>query len=438
MTARAEGGRRSWSARRHVLSGMLALVVLVGGFGTWAAFSSISGAVIATGQVEVEQNRQVVQHPDGGVVADIPVAEGAVVEAGQVLLRLDGALLHSERVIVENQLHEAMARRARLAAERDDRDSVSFPAELVGLRDTRPEVGALIESQRQLFEARRETLAGYIEQLNGRTAQIRNQIDGIEAQLQALETQLELIDSEVAAQQQLFDQGLTQAARLLALRREAAQLAGMRGSLVAERAQAEERIAEIGGQMLSLHTQRREQAHEALREIGASELELTERRRALLERIARLEIRAPVSGVVTALQVTTPRAVLRAADPVLHIVPQDRPLVLATRVNPNDIDQVHVGQEAMVMFGSFGVRDIVGLQAQVTLVSADAFSDERTQQSYYRVELVLAPDALQELGGRPILPGMPVEAFFRTEDRSPLRYLTAPLADYFSRAFREG
>jgi HlyD family secretion protein len=431
-------GSGGWSARRPLLLGMLALVALVGGFGTWAVMTDIAGAVIASGQIEVEQNRQVVQHPDGGVVEEILVAEGDTVAAGAPLLRLDGTHLRSELAIVESQFFETLARRGRLQAERDGAEIPVFPPELIDVAGSNGEIAALMHGQQRLFEARRETLEQLGAQLDRRSAQIESQIEGIAAQSLAMEQQVGYIQEELTAQQSLLAQGLAQAARVLALQREEARLRGAMGELAADRARAEGTITEITLERLRLESQRREDAQAELRDLGVRELELAERRRALRERLARLEIRAPVSGVVYGLQVTTPRSVLRPADPVLFLVPQDRPLVIAARVNPNDIDQVEVGQQARLMFTSFSMRTTPELLGRVALVSADAFTDQATHISYYRAEIVLEPGEIDKLEGRHLIPGMPVEAYLSTEARSPMAFLVKPLTDYFQRAFREG
>lgn len=428
---------RAWSARGPLALGWLTLVLLVAGFGGWSVGTRLAGAIVAPGQVEVEQNRQVVQHPDGGVVAEILVTEGAAVAAGDVLIRLDGALLRSELTIVENQLYEALARRGRLEAERDGRDRIAFPAELEQAAARDPAVRDLMDGQTRLFAARAETIDRQLSQLDKRKAQIAAQIEGIAAQRGALATQLGLIARELASQQDLFDKGLAQAARVLALQREEARLQGQIGELIAARAQAEGRITEFEIEALRLAAARREEAGTQLRDIGTQELELAERRRALSEQIARLDIRAPVSGLVLELAVTTPRSVIRPAEPVLYVIPQDRPLVIAARVPPIHIDQVRAGQPVRLMFPAFSARTTPELNGRVTLVSADALTDERSGATYYRAEIALDAGEIDRLGGKALLPGMPVETFIRTDDRTPLAYLIKPFTDYFNRAFRE-
>jgi HlyD family secretion protein len=417
--------------------GALTLVALVGGFGAWSVTTTLDGAVIASGQIEVAQNRQVVQHPDGGVVAEIRVAEGARVQAGEVLLRLDGTLLESERAIVESQLYEVMARRGRLEAERDESPEIRFAPDLLAAAATAPETAELVEGQRRLFEARAETRAQELEQLTQRAAQTRRQIEGIDAQSAALTTQLGLIREELAAVRSLLEKGLAEASRLLALQREEARLLGQVGELAATRAASEVQITEIAIQKLRLVAASREEASTQLRDIGYRELELAERRRALTERLARLEITAPVAGLVLGLAVTTPRAVLRPAEEVLYVIPQDRPLVIATRVAPVNVDEVEPGQAATLVFPAYSARTTPELKGRVTLVSADALVDERTGVPYYRVELTPDAGEIARLEGRALIPGMPVEAFIRTTPRTPLAYLVQPFADYFARAFRE-
>lgn len=428
--------KKRWSTRSHMVTGLFALLVLVGGFGTWSVMAQITGAVIASGQIEVDRNRQVIQHPDGGVVAEIIAEEGMLVAEGDLLIKLDPDVLRSELSIVEGQLFEIMARRGRLEAERDNTDDITFPATLMAEAGNGAQ--SLIDGQTRLFEARKDSRRRAQEQLTQRRAQILSQITGIDAQQAALITQVDLLEEELADQQTLLDRGLAQASRVLALRREAANLQGRIGELTAAAAQAAEQITEIEIEMLSLETNRREEAITRLRDIQYNELELSERRRTLTTQLDRLDIRAPVSGIVYGLQVFAPRSVIRAAEPVMFLIPQDRPLVIAAQVQLTDVDQIHLGQEATLRFSAFDQRRTPELMGTVTLVSADAFQDEASRQSFYRVELRLDEGEIEKLPvDMTLIPGMPVEAFVRTADRSPMDYLIKPLADYFAKAFRE-
>lgn len=427
-----------FNVRGLLIFGALMLALLLGGFGAWAALSQIAGAVIASGQVEVEQNRQAIQHPDGGVVSELLVSEGDMVEAGQVLIRLDPELLRLKYVVAQDQLHEIMARRGRLEAERDGSAAPEFPEALIRAAHDIPEVAELIEGQTRLFRARAESATRETEQLRNQAGQIRVQIEGIEAQQVALNDQLTLIEKELIDLQGLLDRGLAQASRVLALQRQKAQLSGQTGALTAQRAQAQARIAEIDIAILSVGSRLREQAITELRDLQVRERELIEEVQSMQEQLGRMDIRAPVAGVVYGLAVFGPAAVVRPADPLMFLVPRDRPAIVAARVSPINIDELHVGQEVLLRLTSLSQRETPEIFGEVTKISADAFVDEVSRQSYYRAEIILKPGEVLKLPeGSALIPGMPVEAFIRTENRSPLGYLMKPLADYFARAFRE-
>jgi HlyD family secretion protein len=421
-----------------MIIGLAALILLLGGFGAWAGLVNISGAIIASGRIEVEQNRQVVQHPDGGVVSDILVSEGMTVHADQVLIRLDPTALQSELSIIEGQLFEVLARRGRHEAERDGKVEARFDPLLVAAAVLNPDVAQMMQGQTQLLEARITSLARQVAQLGQRRQQIKEQIKGIAAQRAALMQQLGFIETELADQQSLLDRGLAQTSRVLALHREQARLDGQIGALAAEAATAEIRITEAEIEQLRLSDTRREEAMTHLRDLHARALELTAQRRAVLQRLDRRDIRAPVSGIIYGLQVFAQRAVLRPAESVLYIVPQDRPLVIMAQVDPMHIDQVYPGQDVTLRFPALDQRRTPELEGRVVQISADAFSDSATGAGFFRTEIVLAEGEVSHLPhGTTLLPGMPVQALMRTGDRTMLDYLVKPVMDYFSTALRE-
>ena len=428
---------RKWPVSGPVWMGVLGILLLIGGFGIWAATSQIAGAVVASGQIEVEHHRQIVQHPDGGVVAEILTSDGQQVEAGQVLIRLDGALLKTELAIVEGQYFELLARRGRLEAERADAHEITFPEPLTQAATVHPALRDVMAGQQSLFLARSETLSKSLDQLSRQSEQIDAEMTGIDAQTVALGQQRALLEKELTDQRSLLAKGLAQAPRVLSLEREAARLDGQLGETTASHARAGTRKSEIDIARLRLTAQRREDAETELREMGHRELELAERRRALSDQISRLDIRAPVSGLVHQMQVTTPRSVIRPADAILYIVPQDRPLVIAARISPINIDEVSAGQLVRLRFAAFSARSTPEIEGHVTRISADALMDEATRATYYRAEIAIAPGETERLGGLALIPGMPVEVFIQTGERSPLTYLFKPLTDYFTRAFRE-
>lgn len=426
-----------WSARKQLSLGLFALALLVLGFGVWSVTAQITGAVVASGKIEVERNRQVVQHQDGGTVQEVLVKEGDLVAKGDLILRLDPTTLKSELAIVESQLFELIARRGRLEAEQDQADHIVFDGLIAGT--DRADIQELMDGQLKLFQARNEAEAQRIDQLKTRKDQIVQQVEGITAQETALSAQLGFVEEELTNQESLLSRGLAQSASVLALKREQSNLSGRAGELAASRAEAAERSTEIELEILGISITRREEAITQMRDVAYRELELRERRRTLTEQLERLDMRAPVSGIVYGLQVFGERAVIRPADPVAYIVPQNRPLIIASQVPVIHVDQVHPGQEVLLRFSAFDQRRTPELYGQVTQVSADAFDDEATGMSYYRAEIVLSEDQQDLLPEDMVLvPGMPVEAFMRTVQRTPMAYLTKPLADYFAKAFREG
>jgi HlyD family type I secretion membrane fusion protein len=432
-----DAGANRWTATLPLVVGFVAIALMLGGLGAWSVGTQIAGAVVAPGVVEVQSERQVIQHPDGGVVGEILARDGDSVAAGQVLLRLDGTFLTSELAIVESQLAELFARSARLMAERDGAEAPDF-GDRPGFEtvDTQA-LDDLIAGQRALFDARSTSIAQERRQIAEQQAQIDRQIEGLEAQLSALNRQRSLISNEVADVQSLFDRGLVQGPRLSELQREDARLEGEIGNLRAMVAEAETRISALEIESLRLVDSRREEAITRLRDLGFSRIELQERRLSLLEQIARLDVRAPVRGVVFASRVVAEQSVVQPAEPMMFIVPGDQPLHVSARIDPIDIDQVFPGQEVSLMFTTFNRRTTPEIPGLVLRVSADAETDEVTGATYYQA--VVTPDdtALAALPGVTLLPGMPVETFLKTEERTPLSYLTQPLMAYVQRAFRE-
>lgn len=429
--------RNPWSTTRFVFLGMLALLGLVGGMATWSITTRIAGAIVTSGRVEVESNRQIVQHPQGGVVGEILVADGDHVEAGAPLLRFDSVLTGSELTTIEGQLFELLGQKSRLLAERDGAESISFDPELAEAAQTRPKVAEFMQGQSALFMARRASLNEGLSQWDERARQVDNQIDGSKAELASIEAQAALLAGELDDQQALLDSGLTQASRVSALKREAANFDGRIGALNADIAQARGRLAEIEIERLKLETSLREEAIGALRDLQSREIELRQKRLSLLEVMDRLTVRAPRAGVVYGLAVHTPRAVVQPAEPIMYIIPQDEPLVIRTQIPTQHIDQIHPGQPATLRFSSFDQRTTPEIFATVANVSPDVFVDDRSGASFYTAELRPNDGELQKLAGLEILPGMPVEAFIKTEDRSPISYLIKPFTNYFNRAFRE-
>jgi HlyD family type I secretion membrane fusion protein len=429
--------KNKWSTRTPVLVGFFAILILVGGFGGWSVITTIEGAIVASGTVQVESFRQVVQHQDGGTVAELVIREGDAVEAGSVLMRFDDSAPRSERAIIQSQLDEFLARSTRLKAERDTLTEMSFPAELTDRSSGDAELLDLMDGQLRLFEARRATLNEQFAQLKEQVAQFTNQISGLDVQLQSVQTQIELVRDELISQEALLKKGLTQMSQVTSLKREHSQLEGRVGELEAASAQASGQIAETMIERLRLENLRREEAITTLRDISSQVAEMRQRLLAVDEVLSRLELRAPTSGIVYGLQIHTIRAVVRPAEPVLYIVPDAGRLVVQVRIPTVHIDQVYKGQVATLNLSAFDQRTTPVITGIVTKVSPDAFTDEATGETYYQAEATPDPGALRELDHVKLVPGMPVEAFLQTAPRTPISYLLKPLTDYFTRAFRE-
>lgn len=428
---------RSWGVALPTSIGVFAIVLMIGSLGAWSVRTEIAGAVVAPGIVEVQNKRQVIQHPDGGVVGEILARDGDVVSAGDILVRFEDTFLLNELSVVEGQLLEIFARMARLKAERDGAVTPDFgnPPDLATV--SQELFREQVEGQARLFEARRISLDQNARQLKEQQVQIEQQIEGIEAQRIAFSRQLELIEDELEDVDALFSKGLVQSARLLQLKRTQASLIGEIGSFKARIAEARTRISALEIQRLNLFDKRREEAIATLRDLRVNEIELIEKRFGLLEHLSRLDVRAPVSGTVFGSNVLAVQSVVRAADPMMYVVPGDQPLQVSARISPTDIEQVFAGQDVALMFTTFNRRTTPEVSGKVLRVSADVASDEMTGEMFY--EAVVVPDevALSQLENVLLLPGMPAEAFLSTENRTPLNYLTRPLTVYFDRAFRE-
>ncbi|MCE4225926.1 HlyD family type I secretion periplasmic adaptor subunit [Methylobacterium sp. C25] len=425
------GTRRS--LRRH-MAGVLAVIAVATGAGAWAGTTDLSGAIIATGSLVVETNIKKVQHPTGGVVAELNVQEGARVQAGDLLIRLDATTAQATYDSVSKSLFELSARRARLEAERDGLDEVDFPAELT---EAGPDVARIVEGERRLFHFRRDALQGQKAQLKERVGQLQEEIKGLTEQAAGKEQESAIINREYEGVQDLWKKNLIQLTRLTALERDISRLKGERGLLVANIAQTKGKISETELQIIQLEQNLRSDVAKELAEIRAKSATLTEQKITALDQLKRIDIRSPQGGYVHELSVHTRGGVISPGEPIMLIVPTADSLVVDVRVAPQDIDRLRLGQGAGLRFPSFDQRTTPELNGRVTRIAADVSEDKRTGSYYYLVRLGVSKDELSRLDGAKLMPGMPVEAFIRTADRTVFSYLTKPLADQARRAFRE-
>lgn len=424
------------SIRRHVGFGMTAGLVLVGGVGGWAATTELAGAVIAPGMLVVDSNVKKVQHPTGGVVGELRVREGDPVNAGDILIRLDPTVTRANLAIVVNNLNELAARQARLEAERDSRDHVKFSDDLEAL-SSEAAVAAVLTGERRQFELRGAARAGQKAQLNERIGQLQEQIQGLNEQIAAKDRQIELIREELEGVRELWRKKLVPISRVTALERDAARLHGERGALISSTAEARGKITETALQILQVDRDLRTEVSKELAEVRARTSELVEKRVAAEDQLMRIDIRAPQDGRVHQLSVHTVGGVINPGDPIMLIVPEAEPLLVEAKIPPQEIDRIRVGQTALLRFPAFNLRTTPELNGDVRHVAADISQDPKTGASFYTVRVSLPEDEIARLEGLKLVPGMPVEAFIQTGQRTALSYLVKPVSDQIMKAWRE-
>lgn len=423
------------SALRHAKLGWLALAALIASVGGWAALADISGAVIAHGTVVVEANVKTVQHPTGGVVAEIRVREGELVDAGQVLIRLDATQLRATYTIASIALDELTARKARLESERDAISEIAFPPDLLA-RAGEPGVRARMESEQRALEVRSRSSEGRKAQLRERISQLNNSIEGYEVRRKAKIKELEFIARELSGARDLWRKGLIPISKLTALEREETRLEGERGQLISLSAEIKAKISETELQILQVDHDLHNDIVRELREADAKIGELRERVTAADDQLRRVDIRAPHAGRVLQLSVHNLAAVVGAGDPLMLIVPEDDLLGIDVRVNPPDIDQLHLGQQARLRILAFNHSTTPEIHGTVTRIPADSQLDQRSGSSFYNVRISV-DEPRNALGELKLIPGMPVEAFIKTFDRTAISYLLKPITDQLQRAFKD-
>ncbi|WP_291688711.1 HlyD family type I secretion periplasmic adaptor subunit [Bradyrhizobium sp.] len=435
MTGTRMRGARP-SIRLHLIIGLAVVVVLAGGLGGWAATAEISGALIAPGSIVVESNVKKVQHPTGGVVGEVRARDGDVVKAGDVVVRLDDTVTKASLAIVTKNLDGLWARAARLEAEQQGLDRIVFPPMLLD-RANDPDVKNVMASESKLFEVRTTGRIGQKAQLRERVAQLHEEIAGLEAQERAKDKEIALVEKELVGVRTLYDQHLVQMTRLTTLERDAARLSGERAQYIASRAQARGKITETELQVIQVDKDMVSDVSKDLRETNDKIGEFVERKVTAEDQLRRIDIRAPQDGMVEQSTVHTVGGVITAGDAIMMIVPQADDLQVEAKVNPQDIDKLQIGQKTLLRLSAFNQRTTPELNGIVTRVSPDVTTEQRTGQSYYTIRVKMPPEEVARLGEVKLIPGMPVEAFVQTGDRTLLSYLIKPLKDQLMRAFRE-
>src|SRR5882724_6729238 len=418
------------------MAGLIIVLVLAGGVGGWAGTMTLSGALIAQGSVVVDSNVKKVQHPTGGIVGELNVRDGDRVKQGDILVRLDDTVTRSNLAIVQKGLDELYARRARLESERDGSPSIKFPDNILQ-RETDPDVASILEGERRLFDLRSTARTGQKAQLRQRVEQLNEEIRGLKAQRESKEKEIKLIAREKEGVYDLWKQKLVPLTKLTQIERDETRLEGEAGQLIAQTAQTGGKISETELQIIQIDRDLSSEVAKETREIDGKIGEFVERKVAAEDQLRRVDLRAPQDGTVFQSNAHTVGGVVTAGDAIMMIVPDADSLTVEAKVNPQDIDQVRGGLTALLRLSAFNQRTTPEIYGTVTRISADASTDQRTGQTYYTVRIAMPADQVAKLGEVKIMPGMPVEAFIQTGERTMISYLTKPLHDQLMRMFRE-
>ena len=424
------------SIRRHQVVGLIVVALLVGGVGSWAATTDIAGAVIAPGVLVVDTNVKKVQHPTGGIVGEIHVRNGDRVEAGDVVVRLDDTITRASLAIVTKNLTQLTARKARLEAERDGADAMIVPAELAA-RASDEQVAHVVAGEQRLFDLRQAARVGQKAQMAQRIAQLNQEIVGLMAQSGAKSREIELIGRELKGARKLFKRNLVPITKMTELERAATRVEGEKGTLISAIARSKARIAETELEIIQIDRDLASEVARELSEIDAKIGESVERKVAADDQLKRIDIRAPQAGVVHQSTAHTVGGVISPGEAIMLIVPKADNLTVEARVPPQDIDQLHLGQTAMLRFSAFNQRTTPEITGTVSRISADITTEERTGVSYYTIRVAMSAEEVSRLGDVALQPGMPVEVFVKTGDRKVISYLVKPMTDQITRAFRE-
>ncbi|MCR9257291.1 MAG: HlyD family type I secretion periplasmic adaptor subunit [Alphaproteobacteria bacterium] len=438
-SAASERRKSRVDPRRPVWIGVAVILTMFFGFGAWAAIADLARGVTAAGTLKIETERQVVDHLDGGIVSKVYIEEDQAVEKGDLLIQLDRTEIEANISTLRNRLDLALGQEARLVAELAGASAISFPDALLERADD-PKVAGLMADQQDLFESREAELEGELEILAQRVVQLEKRIEGIVAQNDAQKEQYRLITEELNGLRQLLDKGHVSRTRVFALERQAAALEGQAGANEADISNSQVQIGEARMQAMQLKQRRRS---EQLSRLQSSRESIEEIRQQLVvahQRLGRTDVRAPHSGRIIDLAVHTEGSVVRPAQELMWIVPNDEEMLVEVQISPKDIETVRPGMPAEVKFIFAG-----GLKAQkrtpilhgsVISVSADIIEDERRGRRYYLAQVRVDEDQMKLVENHRVVPGMNAEVLFKVGERTALRFFVDPVIDTFEDGFQ--
>jgi membrane fusion protein, epimerase transport system len=424
-------------ARQVIRIGMIVIAVTFGGLGTWAAVAPLHGAVVAAGQVKVENSRKTVQHLEGGIVSAILVKEGDQVKQGQPLIMLESTQVDAQFNMLRDQLDAELAHAARLTAEKNWQSNISFPADLLK-RAKEANVADILRNETHIFNTKRETLDGEIKLLTGQIEEVKGETASLTAQITATEKTIGYLHEELAANETLAKKGFVSAPKVLELKRALSEQEDRQGEYSADISRARQKATELQLRIASLRDDYAKQASDELKKSQDQIFDLQERLRVPEDAMKRQSITAPVAGRVVDLKVHTVGGVIGTREPLMDIVPEQRQLIIESRVKVEDIDDLRVGMEAEVRLTAYKQRITPLVKAKVIYVSADSLMDEATHMPYYKTNVQVDEKSMKEAGENiELYPGMPAEVYIITRERTALEYLLEPVTDTLRRSFRE-
>ncbi|MCG8492194.1 MAG: HlyD family type I secretion periplasmic adaptor subunit [Sneathiellales bacterium] len=425
------------SAKASIILGLFLIVFGFGSFAAWATIAELSSAVISQGTVKVFSNRKKVQTLGGGEVKTLAVKNGDKVNVGDVLVTLDQTQTAATHAIIQSNYNTSRAMIARLKSERDGDKAVQYPADL-RMDKNDPALQEIISGQNKLFQARKESLEGQTSMVGERIEQLKEEITGLKAQEEAKRTQIQLIGDELKGLEELHKKGHAPLTRILALKRETAELKGELGEHIAAIARSKRLIGEAGLEIIQIQKAFIEGVVTELQQKEGELFDLQERLNATRYMLSQTEIRATEKGTVVGLTVHTVGGILQPGETLLEIVPDNDTLVVEAKVLPTDIDDVRLDLPAEVQFTAFSQRTTPKLEGKVIYVSADSLIDPESKMPVFMARIEITEEEAKRLGDKVLQPGMPADVFIMTGDTTPLDYLIKPIRETAEKAWREG
>jgi HlyD family secretion protein len=422
--------------RKFALAGYALIFLTFGVAGGWAAIAKIDRAVVATGFISIETNRKTVQHFEGGIVREILVKEGDVVEQGQLLVRLEKVQAQANSDLLSNQLYSYLALEARLVAERDNQERIVWPVEFDS-KENDSQISKLMLDEVGQFNERRGSLNGQIKILEAKAAQLKTEIEGIQIERKSSEQQVKYINEELVSLRKLLTKQLVPTQRVFAMERERTRLEGAIGKAISDGAKAQGAISEMGIQISQLQQKFKEDVATSLLDVRQKIGDYRQRSIVAKDVLRRIDVMSPRSGTVQNLKVSTLGQVVRAGEPLLDIIPLDERLIVQAQFSPSDIDVIHQGQHAEIRFPAFHSRTIPLMTGQLETLSRDRLTDETTKQPYYLGVVSINKAEIPDEYRARLRPGMPAEVIVPAGERTVLSYLVSPLSSSIRKTFIE-